>query len=847
MSSLASRNVRRRSTDGLDHSSRLLRKREVSFLIITLLAVNFAIMICYFELLSSADAFAPPIPWNAVGGQSVPATTSNIHFIGRYRRLYSTSSSRVESRNVPTAAAAAAAAAPRSTTNDGTIIEGILNDEEFDRLVRIDKTIRELRAQLPTLLTQPLAMASAAEVYVKDNFRLNVLVVDQAGAPAPSEGGDERPLQAEGEIAILNSREDLMALSDILVLATTAARQAGAAMTAGTADTQVEVKCQLILDDSLSVIRIPWKAKAPLLGSPDSNNNLFEGLTDFRLRAKGGDDVDDDDFGKVQEFTIRKLTWNGRPLNGPAIGQAVKAVQSTVTNLQQSPLLQTLVRAGDLDRTASFLTELRDGFLGQAATALSASSGSGSSGANQGKVSENKLVSVPVYQVKSIKEVSGWIDQPQSMGRPEAKDDSNDSKGQSRPPCPGTKGWKEYAASRECLIRFCDDIIPQLSDLSIVDASLFAKNATLITTDGSTVITGQESLANFYQSMALTRTGTGGSFKATGYEVLDWKFRTVALHYEATISSLPLWTIQGCDVYRLDALTTDQERPIIRQIRQRKLTAVNPTGKSEISIDGPWMIKNLVAAINDDGSAKASRDFWTELLMQQPGLNFIPQGSIGQTKAKTMKKLSEAVAAKSYYIMTDLYGHGFALFDLTSSRTSPPGAEYMAPNVELRGYLGESILRGSTLYNPSIGSVIFGIRDALRQKRVVVEKLVAPRVELIMPAGDVRLSLTLIVRIPPPGAGVILPESALGPPIKLELVSDYKIDANTGSIAEHRLVETRVNDQLTPGDQVSRWIQRVLKMEGATEVGGNDNGSTDTFKAFSEALSWIRSLNGPDT
>ena len=58
-----------------------------------------------------------------------------------------------------------------------------------------------------------------------------------------------------------------MALSNILVLATTAAKQAGVAMTAGTADTQVVVQCQLVLDDSCEVVRIPWRARVPLLGS----------------------------------------------------------------------------------------------------------------------------------------------------------------------------------------------------------------------------------------------------------------------------------------------------------------------------------------------------------------------------------------------------------------------------------------------------------------------------------------------------------------------------------------------------------------------------------------------------
>jgi hypothetical protein len=256
------------------------------------------------------------------------------------------------------------------------------------------------------------------------------------------------------------------------------------------------------------------------------------------------------------------------------------------------------------------------------------------------------------------------------------------------------------------------------------------------------------------------------------------------------------------------------------------------------------MIKNLANAFEGEGSAKASRDFLTELMMQQPGLRAQLKGSTTFSPSRTERKLSESSAAKCYYIMSDMHEQCYSLLDVSSSRSGPPAAEYMSDNIELRGYLGESIMKGSNLYIRTISSVIYGVRESIRQKLILVEKPVVSRVELL-PSRAIRLSQTFWFRIPPPGVSLILPESvASGPPIKLEIISDYKIDAGTGFIVEHQLVETRINGQLTPGDQVSRWIQRLLKTESIPQK-SDDEGRINAFvfSALSETVSWLRSIN----
>ena len=682
-----------------------------------------------------------------------------------------------------------------------TMIKGFLSEKEFGRLEAVDETIRALQLQLPTILTQALTPAMVEKVYSGDNFCFSVLV----------DANDS----SDDEIVILNSREELAALSDVLVLTTAAAQQA---ILVSGSSTKVQIECQLILDDSSNIIRIPWRAKTPTLGS--SSTNKFEGITDCYLS---------EDSAKVTRFVVRKASFNGRILNGPAIGQALKGIQSTLSNIQQNPILQNIVRTttqqGDDNNNnpaTSIFNTLRDGVLGQAATALSTSQ----------TTSSNDSVSaaaIPVIRVDSIGELSlvtnnGWIQ------------DETTQQGELPVPCPGTEEWKNYVDSRSCLIRFANDVIPQLSDLSIIDSTLFVNDVSYkIEADDSILMTGSESLANFFQSMALTRKGTGGTWTMTSCEVLDWKNRTVAISYEVTTNSLPQWTIQGRDIYAMDTTTSEDERPVIREIRQGKMTAKGPNS-NELRLDGRWLTENVATAFSNDGTL-LQRDFLTELLMNQPSLLPFLQP---QKKSKTSKrKFSKTAAAASFYIMTDLCEQGASLFDMSSSRQTPPGSEQMSENIELKGYLGESIVRGSSLYNRSVGSVIFGIRESIRQKRLHLEEATAPpRVELLVATGEIRLLLAYKFRIPPPGI-FPTPDSvgSGGLPLKVELVSDYKIDPDTGLITQHKLIETRVNGQLTAGDQVSRWMQRFLKLDGAAKTTRNDDGA---LSAILDTLSWFR-------
>ena len=445
--------------------------------------------------------------------------------------------------------------------------------------------------------------------------------------------------------------------------------------------------------------------------------------------------------------------------------------------------------------------DLRDGLLEQAATAVSA------------RVSQKGELTAPeIIHVASIQESTEWIEKKNSTNVQTTSI-----------PSPGSKDWNEYATAHSSMIRFLEQVIPMLSGGSNIDPSLFDSNVTFFSVDGSLLMNGNTTVSNFYQSLALARRGTGGSWTLNRCSLLDWRNRIISVDYEAS-NNIPPWTIQGRDIYTL--ISSDgEERPIVQRIQQEKFSASNPDGT--LTLDNKWLMNNLVGAVERGRLSSGTQDILSELFAQKASVTAL---------SKRRPKLSRSVAANVYYIMSDLHERVETLLNDTSNRL-PPAAEFMVEEVELHGYLGETLIRGSNSYNRFFGTLEAALYQSISQKRLVVEKRIPPRVELT-PKGDIRLSLTMHFRLPPP----ILSDSPVmsGVPLQFELVSDYKIDPDTGFVNQHRLIATRVNGQLTPGDLLSRWIQKLLNFEDNIEF--IDGGNEDVLKSFSDALSWFRTL-----
>jgi hypothetical protein len=678
-----------------------------------------------------------------------------------------------------------------------TTIHGLVPD--FERACQVDATLENLQKQLPQVLTKPLTAVSADRVYAKD-FSLVVVV---------AEGPEEE------EFTLATSREDLVSLSDVIVLATTAAQRASQFL--GNSDydyySRTQVSCQLLLDDSFQKIRIPWKTNLTTAFGGGATGTTtpaaargIEGLSEFILSPQP------DGKCKVQKHRLLNVTLNGNVMNGPAIGQALRTLKSF--NLQQSPIFQSMLGG------TSIFNDLRDGILEQAAEAASNSINNVKDKKNgQQQQQQQQIITdmdpPPVIFVRNLENTTGWV--------------RNQTAEKRDWPYPGTKEWKEYTIAHKSLTTFLDQVLQVLSGADRtreITPQLFSPTATYYGVDGSLLMERDESIATFYKSLVLARKGTGGTWTLTN-AVVDWKNRTATIDYQQS-NSLPPWTVQGRDIYYLDPLC---ETPIIEKIEQVQLSISNQDGS--IKMDHQWFMRNLVGAIERGRFAGGERvrDIVAELLLQQG-----PSKALSSKTKEPSFKLSESAAARVFYIMSDLHRQVDLLLS-ESGYALPPAIEYMTDKVELRGYLGEALVKGATLYNRVVGLMISSLNQAVTRKTVVVVKKVPPRVELT-PAGNVRLYLTLQLRVPPPG-GLFADATQAGVPLKLELVSDYIIDSSSGKISQHRLVESRVNGQLTPGDVMSRSIQRYLNLDSATST---TDGGDDPLKTFSDALAWVRSM-----
>lgn len=618
---------------------------------------------------------------------------------------------------------------------------GLLSAEQFARNQKIDATIRDLATQLPLTLSKPLKLATAQNFFDK-NVELKILVDSE-------------------EIDLLNNLEELVSLSDILVISTAAAQQANSVFGGGSS---TKIECQLVIDPYGQSLVIPWKATVPVIpgSSPSTIGiNQFEGLSEFRLNTEG----------KVRKHIIRKVSWNGQSLQGPTIGQSLRALQSTMNNLQRSPIF----------RGSNALLE-------QAAAAASLRNRP-----------ETQAESADVLLVDQIRDIDGWVDGAHRSNF-------------SSVPVPGTDAWEEYEQNHIMLTTLIEDIIPLLS--SPLDVTkYFDQHASLRDTKGKILLQGQEYLSNFFQSLALARKGTGGSWLLQNCTVLDWRERKVSLNYVETNSP---WTITGRDTY---ALSTKSDFPLIQEIRQEEISV--STSDGGVSLDGLWVMKNLASAVERSSSpttiAPVIRNLFSDVLFQPN------QATILQKK--TRQEVSQKAAANMYYLMADLHD----ILPQVINSTLPPATNYFSDSIELKGYLGETILRGAVVYNRAIGSLLATTRGAISQKRLILESNPSPRVELT-PSGKVRVSLMLAFRVPGP----------ISAPLVIELVSDYVVDQQTGFVVTHQLVETRVNGQLTPGDVISRNLAGFLNVE--MQQGNPSRSPDEVLQTVSEAVSWLRTL-----
>jgi hypothetical protein len=350
--------------------------------------------------------------------------------------------------------------------------------------------------------------------------------------------------------------------------------------------------------------------------------------------------------------------------------------------------------------------------------------------------------------------------------------------------------------SQDIFNQFTERIIPLLSKGSPKDElfGIFNSSCQLRGIDGTALCSKGDEVASFYRTLASIRKGTFGSWNVRGISS-DWKTLSVTVEY---VASNPI-RVEGKDRYVLS------DSGLIQQVEQLELVV----GGTVVQ-DPEWFRQFYQAAKTSQNTVGA--DLVMDLLQQ---VSSTTKPDTGLKLETNSQPLNEKAAASVYGILTSLHRDLASLSTLTTA----PASEYIAPSIELKGYLNEVLSRGETNYRTAIHVVLASFRGSLASGGLYLDQ--PPKPTIIFQAdGQIRVDLLLQLRVKTFDRGL---------PLKLELGSCYRV-SKEGKIVEHTIIETRVNGQLTPGDVVARFLKR----------NNADIPVPESAEVFLDALNWAR-------
>jgi hypothetical protein len=711
-------------------------------------------------------------------------------------------------------------------------IDGLLPTVQFERFNALHETLRELRKQIPILLSIPLAEHEAAKVYTADT-RLTVGVDD--------------PVELASDL------KELLSLSNAFVMSLAASTRAGAFLSSFGQQSKPHndptVECQIILDSPSTIgngrdsIRLKVTWEATLIQSPISET--IQGVSMLSICP---------DTSKVFLHELISVTWRGALLDPAVVGQSLSVLRQTVKSVQDAPLLQPLIStASTLPLESSFLgifNQVRDEFMQQQLQVYG----------------QRKHPLAPLFVSRELNTTGlQSSNSTNTTSRCVPIEEFNQDRGV---PLPGSNDWDDYAACHSTASHFVRVVIPNLSkDDSSAGKALFRPDARIISLDGKILLQGAKSVSNFYNSLAAARRRTSGVWNLLRASVTEWKKAApndstahgysirVAVDYSTVLSipGLKPTTIRGTDCYIIstpDTLELDIEGLFIEEIQQEQLSI----GDNSNPNDGVLFMRSLTTAVETTGLLPAINDgIWEELL--QGTASEVRQSNENKREIEMQFPLrSDKVALVTYRVMEALH-RDWSAFEVVAKKgvDSPrksnmaPAYQYMTETMQLQGLLGETLMRGRAQYNRIFAVVSSTFQSAPLVGSLAVEEQPTVKIELT-PIGNVVCSVTLYFKLSPPNfAGIpsLSKSSTSGStntlPLKIFIASEYVICPFTGYILQHRLIESRVNGQLTPGDVVAKWIQRL---SGAASAGReSDDTALDWLRSLQDTVDWVRSIN----
>ncbi|GAX17839.1 hypothetical protein FisN_18Hh040 [Fistulifera solaris] len=479
----------------------------------------------------------------------------------------------------------------------------------------------------------------------------------------------------------------------------------------------------------------------------------------------------------IDTLRLESVNFNGQPQDAVTIGRFLSSSRRAVQQVQSSPLLQPFLTS---------LSPLLD-------TLLLSSSSNTSLEDSLSEESSSIFLIRPINSTNTANATKSSNGEAQWVPLEEYPSNSSDF------PLPGSGSWSKYALFHKRAEQFYKEVLPALQD-GTIDESCFAREARLITQD-----VGVKNPQRFYQTLAIGRQQSGAQFQCTGIKAV-WNDNAVEVSYTTTIPSLPsALRFRGADVFAFN----DADPVQIANIRQVQFQNEEPSS----AWDGTLVMKSLAKAVET-----GRPDTWADLIL-------LPKS--GQSRSFPRKSRSDTAATTIYRIMERLH---IDLRQLAGQNETAvvPASNYLDEAVQLTGYLNETLVKGSALYSRSILLAVQSFKAALNSNQIKSKQAPAVRIELTE-NGNVRCALTLFLQV----VGV---PASVNVPVKLQIDFEYVADPDSGRIIQHRLLESRINGQLTPGDVVSRWIRRF------TDPSSKRSEEEDWLGSALDTIKWMRSL-----
>ena len=739
-------------------------------------------------------------------------------------------------------------------------IKGLLPTKRFNLLCHIHCTLTLLRKHFPTLLELPSISTSTASV-VYDN---NIIVT-----------GPKEEILAEG-------LDEVLLLNRALATAAVAAKRAGGLLDlaiGGTSSSSSRidgVDCELLIDpDNPLEVLVFWKTRLPSIISPASpfgnqvnkDEDKSTSYTEFSGRSTL---VLSPKSGLVINLQINEVKINGVPIV-ESLGTALSTLRRTARS--------AMATFDDSEWKSSTGNPLFDGLLNgvrDVADALEAAS----SEEKEDSLADSPLLVAPKHLWTSASylveeggiRVNSTSENEQNIFKAISIDEY---KTRQVVPLPGSKSFVEYAAHHKSLQSFVESGIYQLAGIEASDSldissegvrSLFATDAELTTraNDSEELITllrGAGKISDLYRSLAIIRDASNGNFNIQIIEV-DVETRRLVVRWN-TLSPLK---VEGSDAFIFKSETSnrlpmsddgDKEKVASQCISYFNDQSDNIPSKISrvenlnlkvqgVIADSTWAQSFVSAALRSgitDNTPLPDTTIITELLqaLTKSTTTQKANSDTKQTKKKkkiqqdSMPRLDDIAAASFYNIIRSLHNDLPNIVNLDKSSSSIPAGDYLAESVELRGLLGEVLVRGDQSYRRLFSLAISSIRASLQPNNVRLAAQPKPTIE-VTSKGTIRVTFVIALWVVGPQLPLGESNNQFGMPLKIEITSEYKVD-DSGRIREQIILESRLNGVLTPGDALTKWIK------GLSRVDDDDSYSMPSaVDSLMDAMKWVRSI-----